>query len=264
MDEFRFDSAASTPFVSAPSSPRTTCSDSSKFSYPCYRSAPTSPSSSRASASCGYSTIPFAWEDAPGTPRSPKSSDDASECNFAFQFNGLEGVTTAAADQLFEKGRIRPLKPPPGLQSPNSPKSPNRRLWRGNERDDFDPFTAAMVISSRSRKGSRSLSPRRREVASAAEDVRPAAKKWRLRDLFLFRSASEGRVVGNRNKDPVRKYTRKVEDSGFRTTDNFRSTNRAASEEMKKKRTALPFHTHGLFGCLRFNPAVSSIARRFS
>lgn len=169
MDKLRFDSVASTSFVSAPSSPRSTCSDSFKYSYPCNRSTLASPTSSSTFASYGYSTIPFAWEGAVGTPRSPKPSNDVAVCSFSFQFNGFDRITTTGANQLFKKGRIHPIKPKPSLPSPKSRrslKSLNRMLWYIKERDDFDPFMASLVISSRSRKGSLSL--RRREVKRIA------------------------------------------------------------------------------------------------
>lgn len=388
VKDFHFDSAASSPYVSAPSSPKRfgRGGSSDPFDYYChYTSAPTSPSRV-AAILASSSAVPFDWEEKPGTPKSPRS-DDVDD--FAFDFSGqlekgvpLPDLTTA--DELFEEGKIRPLKlkPPPrlynlstvdksnkdsaGSSSPRSPKSPNRGLWaprgRGkvvssSEGKGFDPFAAAMteatrgreretgssskssvqpsssISSSRSRKGSRSLSPMRSgsgvgggffsksssttttshsnsstsATTIASECLKTTtsggSRKWRLRDLLLFRSASEGRATGNKSKDPLRKYTmmpssskssspsfsfssRKGGDdsrnSSFRSIDSGGSgssirrsagsgasahevhyvSNRAASEEMKKK-TALPFNRQGLFGCLRFNPAVHSVARGF-
>lgn len=255
----------------------------------------------------------------------------------------------APADELFEEGRIRPLKPPPRLysldagdksgtrasSSPRSPRSPSKGgLWSPRQKkrhggnEGVDPFAAAMIETTRergrdavpspsisssvSRKGSRSLSPMRGELNSPSQASTSAAaasssvktrggsssgKRWRLRDLLLFRSASEGRATGSSSKDPLRKFSilsttnssssitsspikRGGEDSrnsSFRSTDSFGSSmrrggmspheahytsNRAASEEMRRK-TALPFGRQGLFGCLRFNPAVQSVARGF-
>ncbi|THU60048.1 hypothetical protein C4D60_Mb07t08510 [Musa balbisiana] len=217
-----------------------------------------------------------------------------------------------------------------GASSPRSPKqrgllSPRHR-GRGGRGEEFEPFSAATVdvtrdrgsekkpnppssSSSRSRKGWRSLSPLREGglFRTAAKNSPPpptvsttalktgggsGSKKWRLMDLLLFRSASEGRATGNRSKDPLRKYTllsppsssnkkattEDLKNSSFRSTDSsgtirrrschFASShemhyavNRAASEELKKK-TALPYRQN-LFGCLRFNPAVLSISRAF-
>ena len=165
-----------------------------------------------------------------------------------------------------------------------------------------------------SRRGSRSLSPIRgdgdfhKSLTSSSSSstttttttsslIRSGgSKKWRLKDLLLFRSASEGRVIGRGSKDPLRKYTmlsssrsllpslsnkrrssgrEDAKNSGSKPGDKNGSvrrgssqaatsahevhytTNRAVSEELKKKR-----HTanlldnackHALFG----NPAGS-------
>ncbi|XP_039126871.1 uncharacterized protein LOC120263013 [Dioscorea cayenensis subsp. rotundata] len=202
-----------------------------------------------------------------------------------------------AADELFDSGIIRPLNPIPKHQIKESTRD------RGRERpNSFSPSISHP--HSRSRKGSRSLSPLRRGTIDDAPDclladkspTSPApsaakgtggSRKWRLRDLLLFRSASEGRATGNQSKDPLRKYTlltssptrglggEDPKNSSFRSTasngarpparsahEKHYTANRAAAEELKKK-TALPYR-QGLFGCLRFNPAVNSIARGFS
>ncbi|KAL6192729.1 hypothetical protein ACLB2K_033815 [Fragaria x ananassa] len=111
-------------------------------------------------------------------------------------------------------------------------------------------------------------------------------KKWKLRDMLLFRSASEGRATTG--KDPLRKYsllsTKKsmsedVKNSSFRSTDSVGSVssrrrgpvsphelhytvNRAVTEEMRRK-TVLPYK-HGLLGCLGFNHGLHEISRVLS
>ncbi|XP_017699499.2 uncharacterized protein LOC103711986 [Phoenix dactylifera] len=382
FQDFHFDSTSSTPYVSAPSSPKRFGDPFDLYCH--YTSAPSSPTraaaiyahfntmsannSLRLSSTSPPSAIPFDWEEKPGTPkaRSTAAADTDHDFDFAFDFSGQldeAGMPPAltAADELFEEGKIRPLKPPPRLQYPvmddrssvtasslRSPRSPKSKgLWsprhrgRGGKGEEFDPFTAAMVEatrergreraptslaipSSRSRKGSRSLSPLRGggggggggggffqkplnsppPTAATSSTNTPksgGSKKWRLRDLLLFRSASEGRATGNRSKDPLRKYIllstsnsssisspvskKKVlsreedlRNSSFRSVDSNGSTrrgnqsgvsahethytvNRAATEEMKKK-TPLPYRQN-LFSCLRFNPAVNRIARGF-
>ncbi|THU52197.1 hypothetical protein C4D60_Mb10t01460 [Musa balbisiana] len=366
VPDFHFDSACTSPYVSAPSSPKRSGDPFNFFRH--YTSAPTSPTRASAiyahfnaisstnslSPPAAASGVPFDWEEKPGTPKSRGSSPAKDEqedvLDFAFDFSGhldkqgLPVLTTA--DELFEEGKIRPLKPPPRLQYrvtddgssvASSPRSPKQRdLWsprhrgRGGRGEQIDPFTAAMVeatrdrgrattptspsfSSSRSRKGSRSLSPFRGGVSffKTTPNSPPAtastaslksgggggggggSKKWRLKDLLLFRSASEGRATGNRSKDPLRKYTllpsssssikksvtEDPKNSSFRSTDSSGSirrgsghfasshqmhyaANRAATEELKKK-TALPYR-QSLFGCLRFNPAVLSISRGFN
>lgn len=385
LHDFHFDSTTTTPYVSAPSSPKRFGDPFDLYRH--YTSAPTSPTraaaiyshfntmstnnSLRLSSTSRSSAIPFDWEEKPGTPkaRSPAPTptptpghDSTDVFDFAFDFNGQldkAGTTPAllTADELFEEGKIRPLKLPPRLQYPvmddrssvasspaRSPRfSPNPmglwsplHRWRGVKGEGFDPFTAAMVeatrergrqrapaassiSSSKRRKGSRSLSPlnvRGRSffqkylkysphpTAATSSTNTPKSgggKKWRLRDLLLFRSASEGRATGNRSKDPLQKYTllstsnsssftlpvweknglgggEDPRNSSFRSVDSNGSmrrgnqsavsahemhytANRATTEEMKKK-TPLPYR-HNLFSCLRFNPAVNRIARGF-
>ncbi|KAJ6816026.1 uncharacterized protein M6B38_419300 [Iris pallida] len=348
--DMHFDSTTSTPYVSAPASPKR-LDAVDPFDYYCRNaSAPASPARAAAIyAAAAASVVPFDWEETPGTPKSRAptnhNNDDGDDDEYVFEFSGqLErGVLPpepAAADELFEEGKIRPLKPPPRLYnldandkggtraspSPRSPRSPSKGgLWSPRQKkkhgssEGADPFAAAMVEATRergrerdavpppsisssiSRKGSRSLSPMRGEFNSpspaststtaASSSVKTrggsSGRKWRLRDLLLFRSASEGRATGDTSKDPLRKFSiaspikRGGEDSrnsSFRSTDSFGSSmrrggmspheahytsNRAASEE-RRRRTALPFGSQGLFGCLRFNPAVQSVARGFN
>lgn len=108
--------------------------------------------------------------------------------------------------------------------------------------------------------------------------------KWRLKDLFLFRSASDGRAMA---RDPLKKYStfiRKQEDmrnvssrsiespgtgsgSGSRRRGNVSAhelhykTNRAYSEDMKKK-TFLPYK-QGILGRLSFHPTGHGLSNGF-
>ncbi|KAG6539079.1 uncharacterized protein LOC122038809 [Zingiber officinale] len=364
--DFHLDSACTTPYVSAPSSPKHHSGKPFDF-FRHYTSAPASPT--RASLLYAHfdavastrspppppasSGVPFHWEEKPGTPKSCEAKEDGEFAfdgayEFSFDFSGhldkddLPALT--AADELFEEGKIRPLKLPPRLRlqastddgsSRASSPSSSRGLWSPRHRgrveaqEECDPFAAAMVEAtrergrerekapppdslppssfSRSRKGSRSLSPLRgvgrffksTMTPNSPSSDAPAAplkngngsKKWRLKDLLLFRSASEGRATGNRSKDPLRKYTllpslnNRVEYSekldsknssfrsstdgsgSIRTASSFShqmhySTNRPAAEEHRRK-TALPYR-QSFFGCLRFNPALLSITKGFA
>ncbi|KAK8622288.1 hypothetical protein V6N13_117210 [Hibiscus sabdariffa] len=106
-------------------------------------------------------------------------------------------------------------------------------------------------------------------------------KKWKLKDLLLFRSASEGRATSI--KEPFRKYSvlskkeaaEDVKNASFRSSESASSSkrrahmvsahelhytaNRAVTEEMRR-RTFLPYK-QGLLGCLGFNPGVHEISR---
>ncbi|PKA49125.1 hypothetical protein AXF42_Ash010810 [Apostasia shenzhenica] len=312
--EFIFDSAAASPYATAPSSPRP-FGEPFNYHYH-YSSAPTSPT--RAAAL--YAHFSSAWEaQEPASPRngSGGSTGGGELFEFAFDSGKQQGVgeqplpVISTADELFEKGQIRPLQPPPQPAAAVN----NTSGERGRERSSF-----AASSGNRARE-SRSLSPLRNQhgyfTKNAAGDAvsgdggrLPApsfvkgggSKKWRLKDLLLFRSASEGRATGRGSRDPLRKYSllpsfspfsslgsssskkKGGEDSrngSFRSTDSGCSfarrsgtpaasahevhytMNRAAAEGQRKK-TPLPYHRHGLFSCLQFNPAIRSITRGLS
>nr|GMD00094.1 herbivore elicitor-regulated 1 [Ipomoea batatas] len=249
-----------------------------------------------------------------------------------FILGQLEKSAFSAADELFDGGKIKPLKPPPRFQyegkPPDSPKSPKQRIKEAfsprHRRKDFDPFSAAIEQSrkddkddtdssnqrrgrdptaarSNSRhKGTRSLSPFRISdllldrdentcSSSSSSSSSSAAvssfismwyRKWKLKDLLLFRSASEGRAS---SKEMMNKYAMlkkshhhdDVKNASFRSTESAGSTsrrrgpvsahelhytvNRAASEEMKRK-TFLPYK-QGLLGCLGVHPTVPEISK---
>uniref|UniRef100_A0A0E0AMS2 Uncharacterized protein n=1 Tax=Oryza glumipatula TaxID=40148 RepID=A0A0E0AMS2_9ORYZ len=307
---------------SAPCSPRTAAEHHHLPSY-CYffSSAPTSPTrasySGEAAAAVGVGEGDGAFD-------------------FAFGFSGQLRESTpilAAADELFEGGRIRPLNTPhPSIlqlvddSAYSSPRSPGRRRriaaaeaaevssssssQRGRS-GRAAPASSSSSASSRSRRATRSLSPFRGGGGGGADDEYPSSppsprtsmmrgcgsgsRKWRLKDLFLFRSASEGRATGAGSKDPLLKYTmlsssassaaaalhhnpqklrgggdgsasmRKGRGSTASASDMPYTVGRAAAEDMRRRTTTpLPFHRNSLFGYLRSNPAIHSISRKLS
>ncbi|XP_031266632.1 uncharacterized protein LOC116125040 [Pistacia vera] len=310
--DFNFDSTCSSPYITAPSSPQ-------RFGN-FFCSAPTSPSrvpssfyrdlnNHHSSSSSSSSTKLFNAEQ----HHSNNNNDDDGE-DFEFNFSGQLQRTSLSADELFDGGKIRPLKPSTNHESSSTsqkikdPEKENmQQQQRGRER---------VSISSCSRKGTRSLSPMRVTdiIYEQEDDISPTAKiissttdnnnnnsaksyaasilsaisfsksykKWKLKDLLLFRSASEGRATG---PDPLRKYSvlskninkepEDVKNSSFRSTDSAGSVsrrrgtvsahelhytaNRAVSEELKRK-TFLPYK-QGLLGCLGFNPGLHDISR---
>ncbi|KAH7679405.1 hypothetical protein IHE45_06G056200 [Dioscorea alata] len=285
---FHIETASSTPYVSAPSSPRAGGFD---YLYH-YTSAPASPTRITAIYSLNYQPDEHDHDHFP-------VEDNDFEFNLSGQLQkGALPPELTAADELFEAGKFKTT-----MKQPKSPQSHSRTSANDFRRDN----QRAKSNSSRAR----SLSPLRNQVPSRKDNSTSSSssssstsssivsflrnagngsKKWRLKDLLLFRSASEGRVTGRGSKDPLRKYTAispplptkrssKGDDSkssSFRSTDSGGSvrkgsvsphelhytTNRAASEELKKK-TPLPYR-QGLFGCLRFNPAVTAISRSFN
>ncbi|XP_009787532.1 uncharacterized protein LOC107788592 isoform X2 [Nicotiana tabacum] len=334
--DFNFDSTCTTPYISASSSPQ-------RFgNY--FLSAPTSPA--RVSALYdGYNhlhggdalrttggEVPFNWEEKPGIPKSRATRDDDDENDdFAFDFSGqLERSSVSAADELFDGGKIKPLKlkPPPRLQYEgkpfDSPKSPKKKFKQAfsprNKKKELDPFAAALEQSSRTEndrpgrertqksttssrhKKTRSLSPFRASdllfdseskqentnisdsSSSFSSMITLWYRKWKLKDLFLFRSASEGRAT---NKDQLNRFLKKTHSKEDAKTSSFRSTgssvgsssvssslrkrevsahelhytlNRALSEEMKRK-TFLPYK-NGVLGCLGFVPSLDDTSFR--
>ncbi|KAM0853155.1 hypothetical protein ACQ4PT_051289 [Festuca glaucescens] len=300
--------------------------------------APSAPCSPRtAAAMSGADLLPggyhYFFSSAPTSPSRASSytvdDHDATTFDFAFGFSGqlLESrPILAAADELFEGGRIRPLNGPHQSVNPRdfdgvgdypsvslSPRSPRRSRTMMTVRGDAgEPESAAdqtrgrsgrpalasstSSVSSRSRRATRSLSPYRgdsmsiddefpssppspRGAASLMRGCGSGSRKWRLKDLFLFRSASEGRASGG--KDPLLKYSMLKGGSGGDGNASMRikgrgsaasasdmaayTVSRAAAEEMRRRTTTpLPFHRNSLFGYLRSNPAIHTISRKLS
>ncbi|PIN20453.1 hypothetical protein CDL12_06861 [Handroanthus impetiginosus] len=333
--DFNFDSACTSPYLSASSSPQ-------RFKNFFY-SAPTSPNRlsafyhGGAAPSTSLSGVPFNWEQKPGIPKETHIStatssnygdaeEELEDTDFAFDFSGHLERSSLSADELFDGGKIKPLKPPPRFlyDHPNkpldSPKSPKKitNPFSPRKRKDFDPFAAALeqtrkeidVEKDRGReknsknssnsskprsKNSRSLSPFRVSDLLREEPTKSSSsystftsfwyKKWKIKDLLLFRSASESRATDEEQmkKHFLLKKTRQedVKNSSFRSTDSVGSVssrrksgppisahefhytvNRAVSEEMKK-RTFLPYK-QGLLGCLGFNPTLPEISKGIS
>ncbi|XP_020583298.1 uncharacterized protein LOC110026633 [Phalaenopsis equestris] len=145
--------------------------------------------------------------------------------------------------------------------------------------------------SRQGRRKTRSLSPLRDEehltkpTSPSANPVKCGLSgKWpKLRDLLLFRSASEGRVTGRVSKDPLKNYTvlpsvsavscdgagddkkagsrggggvvRRVRQPAVSAHEKLYKAKRAAAEEQKRK-TPLPFQRHGLLGLVDFRPVI--------
>ncbi|KAK8580961.1 hypothetical protein V6N13_144018 [Hibiscus sabdariffa] len=322
--DFDFNSARSSPRSTAPSTP-------TRVGGGCFFSAPISPTrlsefyrelhsfsmmsdrqSSRRSNS--LAAIPFDWEEKPGTPKSPRR-EEGGDFAFAFAFSEALEKTSLPAEELFDGGKIKPLKPPPRLQvqeynynqknpllsSPRSPKSPLsqgkkfiRDAFSPRKKTDPDPFATAIETSrnqtddhtrgrervqdlskNSSRRPIRSLSPYRvsaypweeEEEEKESTSNKPStcsnkgySRKWRLRDIFLFRSASEGHATC---KDRFWWYS-----SSFfkKPEDNKNSSSKSrdvgsgsdgsgikVSDNMKKKKKKKPYK-QSILGRLAFSP----------
>ncbi|KAL8250668.1 hypothetical protein R6Q59_034361 [Mikania micrantha] len=228
-------------------------------------------------------TVPFAWEEKPGVPKSISSFFDG---DFAFDVSGeLHRDSSVSAEDLFHGGVIKPaeIEPPPAAVD----QVKNKERERGRERNSNG------LSSSRSRR-TRSLPPvRGSEPPLAQANTTPTSgcmtlavsgsgkgsKKWSFMDLFLFRSASDGRAM---DKDPLKKYSSifRKHDEDFRNSRDgsgsgsgskrrgrvsahelHYTVNRAVSNDMKKK-TFLPYN-QGILGRLAFNPTVHALSNGF-
>ncbi|KAL0909041.1 hypothetical protein M5K25_023563 [Dendrobium thyrsiflorum] len=233
----------------------------------------------------------FHYTSAPTSPTRAASifssfSDYDNNNDFAFDSgrlsiaNPLPEISTA--DELFDNGRIRPLHPP------------LLPVERGRKRSSFS------TNSENRARVSRSLSPLRNHNTTEASNVLPksdsGSRKWRFRDLLLFRSVSEGRATGRESRDPLRNYSLlpslfssncssssspasnkkggREESNGAPARRGGRrqvasahemhyTTNRATADEQRKK-TPLAYQRHGFFGFIQYNPAIRSITKGFS
>ncbi|KAI3761172.1 hypothetical protein L1987_51583 [Smallanthus sonchifolius] len=141
-------------------------------------------------------TVPFAWEEKPGVP---KPTTNLLEQDFAFDVSSQILSSVRSAEHLFHHGMIKPVE----IIEINK-----ERDLRGRER---------INSSSRSRR-TRSLPPlirdseqQQRRQQQQEPDTKPTmfgsgkgSKKWSFKDLFLFRSASDGRAL---DRDPLKKYS---------------------------------------------------------
>ncbi|KAK3159175.1 hypothetical protein QOZ80_2AG0146680 [Eleusine coracana subsp. coracana] len=122
----------------------------------------------RVSYSTVTSTVPFEWEERPGKPKPEFAADADDDADADFDFGVLLDKAAQArelttADELFDEGKIRPLKPPPRLLEGggggsvgSSPRSARSMIWSPRLRGtrgrsavgpggvDFDPFAAAL------------------------------------------------------------------------------------------------------------------------
>lgn len=275
------------------------------------------------------STVPFDWEEKPGKPKAEFASVaattvEAGEMDDAdFDFGVLLDKASAqaqqltTADELFDEGKIRPLKPPPRLLEGgsvgSSPRSARSVMWsprlRGlagpgsaNANANFDPFAAALAKAANAPSplgaGAKhdaggvddsASSPMDPDAATSPPSSPPATsngggrKKWRLRDLLLFRRATKGRSAGNNiSKDPVFKYApvqvqqlgtavKKASAAGPAVADGDA---KAGKHKKQSKKAApaeggmpmpmpMPQRQQNRMGCVRLHPGLHRLAKGF-
>ncbi|KAG0497613.1 hypothetical protein HPP92_002304 [Vanilla planifolia] len=220
MQDLHFDSAIATPYISAPSSPTHFSSNPFDLYYDC---------------------------------TTPTTADHDDDDDFVFDFKkGEPPPPLTTAEELFEHGRIRPLKPPPPFHIQNSDFFPN-----GDGESNKPPrLFPSLQIPSGTRKGSiplptTAVAGGREDGGNVRKPISPPPKqaalgsdgrKWWFIDLFLFRSSSEGHTAG----DSISSARRRA-----RGTISTHYAERRALAEEKRKQTALPYR-QSLFSCLRF------------
>ncbi|CAD6249391.1 unnamed protein product [Miscanthus lutarioriparius] len=262
------------------------------------------------------STVPFDWEEKPGKPKAEFASVSATveagamDDDAGFDFGVLLDKASAqaqeltTADELFDEGKIRSLKPPPRLLESgsvgSSPRSARSVMWSprlrgrligpGSANASFDPFAAALAKAANAPSppgaGAKhdvggvdsASSPMDPDTATSLPSTTPATsndgsrKKWRLRDLLLFRRATKGRTAGNISKDPVFKYAPvqqpvKTASAGPATAKGDAS----AGKHKKQSKKAAPAAGGGmpvpqrrnLMGCVRLHPGLHRLAKGF-
>ncbi|KAM7514197.1 hypothetical protein LguiA_003780 [Lonicera macranthoides] len=297
--DFDFNTARSTPYSTSPSTPTRI------GEY--YFSAPTSPTRISSFYSdfadflvvsdveivndCGAS-VPFDWEEKPGKPKHSSQLHTKCEVDFAFDVNQEMAKISLSADELFDGGKIRPhfenQKRPlmdPILDSEKRGRvkvSSHRRTQSVTPMKTSDyEFKEEELIQFEQNKSSKP--PLASSNSALSLSSSKGYIKWRLKDFFLFRSASEGRAI---DKDPLQKYTQFFKKQEFYKRSSFKAietpsssrsgsmrrgrvsahelhytVNRAVSEDLKRK-TFLPYK-QGILGRFAFNPAVHAIANGF-
>ncbi|CAN0922231.1 hypothetical protein LINGRAHAP2_LOCUS32985 [Linum grandiflorum] len=287
---FDFNDARPLPFLSAPASPRRF----GDFTL----SAPTSPSR----VAEFYRSFEDFSEERPGTPKSPRKLPSFKDEDFAFDFSADMEKESLHADELFDGGKIRPLKLPPRLlqvedvkspllSSPRSPRSPiekgKRIIIRRGKTRSLSPYRVSQYPwEEDERQQQQQQQQQQTELGgSKATSLSTAvtatksssSRKWRFRDLLLFRSASEGRASDRdtyrkhaaafglfRRHDDVKSCSIRSSDSSGSNSGSRRkgpvsahelhyTTNKAASEGLRKK-TFLPYK-QGILGRLAFSPS---------
>lgn len=289
MDTFNFSSGTmSSPYLSPPSSPK-------RFGE-FYLSAPSSPSRlSELYSEMDYLSIIDQTSSTKNNNVVDEDEDDDNQGGFAFSVNHESNKSsTRSAEELFHGGKIKPF-----TNEEAKVVVPKKQQKVQDERRGRDRERIESSSNNSGRRSSRSHSPYRKsnyiselEEQNSQKQKQPSSNKeeskisnsstgpgsiskgsrrWKLSDLLLFRSASEGR---GSSKDPLKKYfvgykkntSEEVKgSSSFRSSDSFShhgsrkkaqvsahemhyAMKKAESQDMKK-RTFLPYR-QGILGRL--------------
>uniref|UniRef100_A0A7N0T0W7 Calmodulin-binding protein n=1 Tax=Kalanchoe fedtschenkoi TaxID=63787 RepID=A0A7N0T0W7_KALFE len=256
-------SGCSTPFTSAPSSPPP--QQSARFLH---FSAPASPTAAELTHNpslkdadftfLSASSVPFQWEASPGVAKARAEAGEDERGEFEFDFSGRMARNSLCADELFDGGRIRPLKPPPGLQVGTESETglsnslrfrtthSSPRGWR-KQHAVADPFTKALEEARRSRVGESNPNPSHVAQSRGRDQSLKCAHK-KTRSLSPYRVAdilSDDSLPASATKQPsgaspsfwdsfsIPKAYRKwrIKDLLFRSASEGRATEQLAVTE---------------------------------
>ncbi|KAG0449778.1 hypothetical protein HPP92_027225 [Vanilla planifolia] len=227
--DFQFDTVVNSPYATAPSSPRFFGDPFDERFH--YTSVPTSPT--RAAAIFSHLSDETGGGDL---------------LDFAFDYGKQSGSVElpeiSTADELFEKGRIRLLQPPPPAGSSHP----------GGERGGRGP-PLSPDLAPRAERGTRPRGGQREDQArifcrSTLCSPQTRRKEGRFRN-GSFRSTESG--GGSLRRAGL---------SAASAHEIHYTANRALAEVQRKK-TPLAYQRQGLFSCLQFNPAIRSITKGF-
>ncbi|CBI19571.3 unnamed protein product, partial [Vitis vinifera] len=269
--DFDFTHVDSSGHLSCPSTPKRL------GSY--YFSAPTSPSRlseiyrdfdhfSSTKSNGSPPRVPFDWEEKPGTPKSSSKVVTANkDDDFAFDFSEELEKASLSAEELFDGGKIRPLKPPPGLQlGAGAEVLSTRKPPLSSSRSPVLRERGLDLPTSRSGRRTRSLSPFRVSELVWEEEEQQMNKQSSLISKPTTASAI---TPSSSSKDIKNDSFRSIDSSGSMSKrrgpvsahELHYTVNRAASEDLKKK-TFLPYK-QGILGRLAFNPALHALTNGF-
>ncbi|MED6218248.1 hypothetical protein PIB30_025173 [Stylosanthes scabra] len=279
MDHFDFNGAARiSPYLSAPSSPKrfgeyynlsapTSPSRLHQFysDFDYFTSAAPSPSLNGGSSEHDDG---FAFFVSGESANSPRSAEELFHGGIIKPMSEDELLESSRSPLLQPQAKLSPIAQ--GKKAIKDALSPRKKRDSGNGNEerrgrDRTPAAEAAAVSSSSRRVSRSHSPFRisrytweeeqqhqhnqqsQQVQSnTISDLKSASskssKRWRLRDLLLFRSASEGR---GSSKDPFRKFPLKPSSSSSSSSSSsFRNNNSEMPPKTRKKEAVSAHELH--------------------
>ncbi|PPS12131.1 hypothetical protein GOBAR_AA08518 [Gossypium barbadense] len=190
--EFNFDSACSSPYMTAPSSPQ-------RFGNFLY-SVPTTPT--RVS-----SFYPQLKNDGKAVDGGCEGGDDDGSEDFEFNFIGQLEKTPLSADELFDGGKIRPLKPQQLDPFETAMEESRKRVTLLNtvhkKSRSLSSFGVSddIIMLETEQSSSKSQKFNAKSSVFSIFSLPKGNKKWKLKDLLFFRSKSESRTTIS--EDPV-------------------------------------------------------------